>query len=324
MINDLPKIELHVHLDGSVDLNLASKILNEDIDKLKNKMVAKDKCQDLTDYLNMFDVPVKIMQTKENLENIAYNLTCDLEKDNVIYAEIRFAPLKHTSKLTLTEVLDSVLLGLNKNKNIKTRLILCMMRNDSFSDNVKIIDLAEEYKNRGVAGIDLAGDEINFKTSMFKDLFKIARDRGIKYTIHAGEAGSINSLIDAISFNPTRIGHGIKTILDDEVLKEVIKKDILLEVCPTSNYQTNAIDEYKNHPVYKMYNSGVKLMINTDNRTVSNITLNEEYNKLKDIFNFKCKDFVEMNLNAIKYSFLNDSEKKELYDKYNKIINGGV
>ena len=324
-ISDIPKIELHVHLDGSVNLYLASKLLNKDLDEVKKMMVAPDKCNDLTDYLKMFDVPVSLMQTKENLKEIAYNLTLDLERDNVIYAEVRFAPLKHTLLgLTADEVILSVLEGLRLNKNIKTNLILCMMRNDSFEDNLKVIELAEKYKDMGVCAIDLAGDEINFKTSDFEDLFKIAYDKNINYTIHAGEAGSIDSLKSALSFKTKRIGHGIKAIDDTEVIDYIIKNNILLEVCPTSNYQTLKSLKYSEHPLYTLYKNGVNVLVNTDNRTVSNISLNEEYEKLIHDFNFSIDDFIKMNLNAINFLFINEEEKKDIRDKYNKLINGGV
>lgn len=325
MINDIPKIELHVHLDGSIDTLLASKLLNEDIDKIKCKMIANEKCKDLTDYLKMFDVSVSLMQTHDNLVSIANELVNNLEKDNVIYAEVRFAPLKHQIKgLSLDEVVLSVLEGLRKNKNVKTNLILCMMRNDNFDDNLKVIELAEKYLNKGVCAIDLAGDEINYQTKDFKELFNIASSKNIPFTIHAGEAGNINSLIDALEFNPKRIGHGIKCVLSNEVYNYLKNNKIMLEVCPTSNYQTNAIKEYYEHPIYKMYKDSINISINTDNRTVSNINLNLEYQKLADNFSFTYDDFIKINLNTINFTFLNDNEKKELKDKYNKIINGGV
>jgi adenosine deaminase len=325
MISNIPKIELHVHLDGSFDTFLASNLLNEDISKVKCKMIANDKCKDLTEYLKMFDLPVSLMQTRDNLIKVSGELVNELEKDNVIYAEIRFAPLKHqVNGLSLDDIILSVLEGLNKNKNVKTNLILCMMRNDSFDDNLKVINIAEKYLNKGVCAIDLAGDEINYPTKNFKELFEIAKSKNIPFTIHAGEAGDVTSLKSALEFGAKRIGHGIKCVLDDEIYEFLKNNSIMLEVCPTSNYQTNAIDKYSDHPIYKIFKDNINLSINTDNRTVSNVTLNQEYQKLMDNFNFNLDDFIKINLNAINFSFLTDEEKKDLRDKYNNIINGGV
>ena len=272
-LKKLPKIELHLHLDGSVRIETASEILKENPKKVREEMVAKEKCNDLNEYLTKFDYPNKILQTKENLERVSYELALDLVDDGIIYAEIRFAPLKHTNNsISLEEIIESVLKGLNK-VDIKTNLILCMMRDMSIDDNLKVIDIAKKYLNHGVCAIDLAGAEALFKTENFKKLFDYAKNKNIPFTIHAGEADGKDSIKSAIDFETSRIGHGIRIYEDDLLMKKLIDKNILLEICPTSNIQTNVVDSYKNHPVKAYYNKGIKISINTDNRTVSNTTL---------------------------------------------------
>lgn len=296
----IKKIELHLHLDGSIREETANEILGK-----KCNLKAKDKCEDLNEYLEKFEIPSIILQTKENLERVAYELALDLKKDNVIYAEIRFAPLKHLNGgLSLDEVITSVLNGLYK-VDIKTNLILCMMRNDSFNDNKKVIDLAHKY---GFA-IDLAGAEAIYKTKDFKELFKYAKSINVPFTIHAGEADGYESIKAAIDFGASRLGHGIKIIDYPDLINEAKEKGITLEVCPTSNVQTNAVNILKDHPIKKLYDMNVNVCINTDNRTVSNITLEDEYNKLKETFNFTNEDFLKMNLMAIEASFAQDKEK---------------
>lgn len=319
-LKKFPKVELHLHLDGSVNLQLASKILNKDIETIKKDMVAPSKCHDLNDYLTKFSLPVSIMQTKENLELISEKLGEDLIDDGVIYAEIRFAPIKHTTILSLDSVVESVLSGLKK-VPLKTNLILCLMRDSSFEDNKKIIDLAKKYLNKGVCAIDLAGAEGIYKTSEFEELFKIAKDLNIPFTIHAGEADGEGSINSAINFGTTRIGHGIRCIENIDVMKRIKDKNITLEICPTSNVQTNAVTTYQKHPIKFLYENDIKVTINTDNRTVSNVTLTEEYEKLIETFNFTLEDIKKMNVNAINCSFLNDNEKKKLLDEYLNIIN---
>lgn len=296
----IKKIELHLHLDGSIREETANEILGK-----KCNLKAKDKCEDLNEYLEKFEIPSIILQTKENLERVAYELALDLKKDNVIYAEIRFAPLKHLNGgLSLDEVITSVLNGLSK-VDIETNLILCMMRNDSFNDNKKVIDLAHKY---GFA-IDLAGAEAIYKTKDFKELFKYAKSINVPFTIHAGEADGYESIKAAIDFGASRLGHGIKIIDYPDLINEAKEKGITLEVCPTSNVQTNAVNILKDHPIKKLYDMNVNVCINTDNRTVSNITLEDEYNKLKETFNFTNEDFLKMNLMAIEASFAQDKEK---------------
>lgn len=321
MIEKLPKVELHIHLDGSIRPSTAAYLLNKSIEDVSNNMIASDKCEDLNEYLTKFDYPEKILQTKENLERVAYELALDLKKDNVIYAEIRFAPLKHIKEgLTLDSVVDSVLDGLSK-VNIKTNLILCMMRNDTYSDNLKVIELASKYLNKGVGGIDLAGAEALYKTSSFKELFVMAKKYNIPFTIHSGEADGYDSILAAINFGATRIGHGIRAIEYDDLINLIIDNNILLEVCPTSNVQTNAVDKYTDHPIKKLIDKGVNVSINTDNRTVSNISLNLEYKKLQESFGFTKELFIKTNLNAIEHAFVSLDEKSKLKREYLEIIN---
>lgn len=316
-LKTLPKIELHLHLDGSVRIDTASKLLNKSYEEIKKEMVACNTCNDLNDYLTKFQIPSKIMQTKENLELIAKELAEDLKRENVIYAEIRFAPMKHIMNgLTKEEVIDSVLRGLRQ-VDIKTNLILCMMRGSSYNENMEVINLAHIYLNKGVCAIDLAGSESLYKTSMYEELFKKANLLNIPFTIHAGESDGIESIRSAINFGCKRIGHGIR-ILEDENLVEIVKeKNILLEICPTSNIQTRVVESYKKHPIKTLFNKGVPVSINTDNRTVSNTTLSLEYKYLTDYLSFTIDDIIKTNIMAINHAFITQDEKEELL----KLIN---
>ena len=313
MFKDLKKIELHLHLDGSVRVSTVEELLNEN--NLSNKMIVDNNTKSLTEYLTKFDLPIKVMQKKENLIRISKELVEDLDKDNVIYAEIRFAPIFHINEgLTLEDVVNSVLEGLKSDK-VKTNLILCMMRNSSYEDNKKILDLAIKYKNKGVCAIDLAGDESKYPTNMFKHLFEYAKNNDILFTIHAGEAGTINDMIDAINYGTKRIGHGIKAIENSDIINKLIENKIALEICPTSNIQTCVVDSLDNHPIKQLNDNNVLITINTDNRTVSNTTLSKEYELLNKHFNFTKDDFVKFNINAINSSFLNINDKDELIKK---------
>lgn len=310
---NLPKVELHLHLDGAVSMELASQLTGLTPNELKEKMIAPDKCQNLSEYLTKFDFPCSLMQTKENLTLIAKDLVDRLSKQNIIYAEIRFAPMFHTNKvLTYEEVIEAVLAGLNSNPNIKTNLILCMMRGLPKENNLKTIEVAEKYLNRGVCCLDLAGAEDKYPLDEYLDLFKIANSKNIPFIIHAGENGSADEVRKAIQVGAKRIGHGIHAIENQEVLDLIKEKNILLEICPTSNVQTNSVSTYQNHPIETLYKLGIPICINTDNSTVSNITLTAEYLKLSQNFNFTLDDYKQMNINAINSSFLDAKEKEEL------------
>lgn len=299
----MKKVELHVHLDGSVREDTLKELLIKENKDVPSSFHVSNDVESLNEYLEKFDYPIKVMQTSENLKRIAFELTEDLKKDEVIYAEVRFAPLKHTLKgLSLDEVVLAVMDGL-KSSDLKTTLILCCMRNDSLEDNKKVVDIAHKYN----LPVDLAGAEALYETKNFKELFDYIRSLDLKYTIHAGEASGSDSIMAAISFGTKRIGHGVRC--DEHVIDEYLKNDITLEICPTSNIQTKATEDIKDNPIYKLYKNGIKVTVNTDNRTVSNTTLEKEYELLRKNFPFKDEDFIIMNEYAIDASFINEKEE---------------
>lgn len=312
----MPKIELHVHLDGSMRLLTASELSGKSLESVKKEMVATEQCRDLNDYLTKFDLPISLLQTKENLTRVASELAMDLEDDGVMYAEVRFAPIFHTkSGLTLEEIVEAVLLGL-KEAHIQIGLLLCLMRNASDEENSQVISVAKKYLGKGVVGIDLAGAEAIYPTRDFSFLFQEASRLKIPFTIHAGEAAGPDSIQDALMMGAVRIGHGVRIIEDDDLLTEIVEKKIPLEICPTSNIQTGIFPSYSKHNIDTLYQKKVPVTINTDNRTVSNITLTKEYQKLTESFSFTLEDFKMINLNAIQSSFLSIEEKQKLEQDY--------
>lgn len=311
-IRKMPKVELHLHLDGSLSIGLACKLSGLSFKEVFEKMVAPSKNDNLGEYLIKFDFPISLMQNKENLELVASDLASRLASQNVIYAEVRFAPMFHTKQgLTYDEIITSILKGFSSNKKIKINLILCLMRGCSPFDNMKTLDTAYKYLGKGVCAIDLAGDEGKYPLDEYYKYFELANKRNIPFTIHAGEVKE-EEIRKALSLNPKRLGHGITAINDNDLCNLIKAKDVLLEVCPTSNVQTNIVEEYNLHPIKELYEKDVLLNINTDNSSVSNVTLIEEYIKLSKTFDFNLDDFKKMNIDAINHAFLSEREKKQL------------
>lgn len=310
----MKKIELHLHLDGSIRPTTISELLNISLEEAIKLSSVPNKMNSLKEYLDKFDIPLKLMQTKENLERVSKELAEDLLKDEVIYAEIRFAPNKHQEKgLTFDEIITSILKGLRA-VPIKTNLILCIMRGDCFEKNLEVLKYAKKYLGQGVVGIDLAGDEATYPLNDYKELFEIAKKENIPFTIHAGEADGAKSVINAIKLGAKRIGHGVRSIESEEALNLIKEKDITLEVCPKSNLDTNIYNTLEEHPIKKLFDKGIKITINTDNRTVSNTTLTKTYEELKNTFSFTEQDFIKMNKTAIDSAFITETEKQELLD----------
>lgn len=325
MINKLPKIELHCHLDGSVRVDTIIDIAKKEgikLDSYKRCDIEKlvqvpNDCTSLNEYLKRFDLPNKVMQSSENIKRITFELLEDAQKENIKYIEIRFAPLLHLQKgLSIEEVIQSAIDGINQAQriyDIKGNLILSCMRNMSEDDAILLIEKGRKFLNKGVVAIDLAGPEEEGFANKYKRAIELARSYGYNITIHAGEAASALNVIDAINIlKAQRIGHGVR-IKDMKDAYDLVKKTgVVLEMCPTSNIQTKAIECLNKYPLYDFYKDGIKLSINTDNRTVSNIDLSNEIKVISDEFNMSKEKYKDIYLNTIDAIFADESTKKWL------------
>lgn len=325
MINKLPKIELHCHLDGSVRVDTIIDIAKKEgikLDSYKRCDIEKliqvpNDCTSLNEYLKRFDLPNKVMQSSENIKRITFELLEDAQKENIKYIEIRFAPLLHLQKgLSIEEVIQSAIDGINQAQriyDIKGNIILSCMRNMSEDDAILLIEKGRKFLNKGVVAIDLAGPEEEGFANKYKRAIELARSYGYNITIHAGEAASAQNVIDAINIlKAQRIGHGVR-IKDMKDAYDLVKKTgVVLEMCPTSNIQTKAIESLNKYPLYDFYKDGIKLSINTDNRTVSNIDLSNEIKVISDEFNMSKEKYKDIYLNTIDAIFADESTKKWL------------
>lgn len=313
----IKKVELNCHLDGSLNIDLASQWSKKSKNELKYILTKSSGIKTLSDYLEKFALPIELLQTKVHLKDAAKVLAETMAQENVIYAEIRIAPLSHTAKgLTIDEVIESVLLGLRLS-TLKSKLILTMKREASLEENKLIIDTAKKFLNRGVCAVDLAGDESLFPTSTFKELFEYANSEQVPFTISAGETGIYKDIDVALTFGAKRIGYGVAAIKSFRTMEALKNSHIPLEICLSSNIDTGLYDDIKSHPVARLYDSGVPITINTDNRTLSKTDLAHEYYLLDKYFGFTKEDFNKINRIAIKNAFLSDEEKEKLLKELN-------
>lgn len=321
-INNLPKIELHCHLDGSLRVDTVIELAKKenielnsyDYEYVKNLLTIDEKCDSLDEYLKRFDLPNEVLQTKENLRRVAYELLEDAAKENVKYIEVRFAPIFHIKKgLALEEIIESVINGIKdaeKKYNIRGNVIISCIRGLGLDHVYQCINVGEKYIGRGVVGIDLAAEEREDFVYEYIKAMKIAKEKGFRITIHAGETGFGKNVRDAITLlGAERIGHGVYIYNDEEAYKLVKEKGITLEMCPKSNLDTKAVKTYEEHPIYRYYKDGIKVSISTDNRTVSNITLTEETNKVIETFNVNIDEYREIYINSVNSAFCNEETK---------------
>ena len=319
--HQLPKIELHLHLDCSLSYKVVQQIdPSITYEAYKDSFIAPPKCTDLLDYLSRAVKGFELMQTKEQLRLVTLDLMEQLKADNVIYAEIRFAPLLHIAKgltpsLVVQSVNDAVTEGM-KQTGIEARLILCTLRHYTEEQSMETLKLVEQFKGTNVVGLDIAGDEAGYPVDNHVKAFSFAKEKGIHCTAHAGEAKGPESVRDVLQhLHPTRIGHGTRSAEDESLLAFLKKENIHLEVCPTSNIQTNVFNTIEEHAADKIYKAGVSMSINTDSRTITPVTLTSEYTLLQKVFHWKKEHFLKCNLEAIEHSFIPSSLKEKLRKK---------
>ncbi|WP_251860037.1 adenosine deaminase [Clostridium sp. Marseille-Q2269] len=321
----LPKIELHCHLDGSLRVDTILDIAKKDNislptynkTELINHLSIVGDCNCLDEYLNKFFIPNEVMQTKENLKRVAFELLEDVAKDNVKYIEVRFAPILHVQKgLTIEEIIESVLEGIKEAENlydIKGNVILGGMRNMDIESSLKVVEKGSKFIGKGVVAIDLCGSEEPHFPGKYIEIIKLAKKYGYRITIHAGETGVGENVLESINLlHAERIGHGIYIKDCNEAYKLVRERKIPLELCPTSNLHTKAFETYKAHPFMYFLRDDIKVTINTDNMTVSNTTITKELEMLHKFCNLSLEDYKKIYLNSVDACFASNELKEKL------------
>jgi adenosine deaminase len=319
----LPKIELHCHLDGSVRVETIIDIADKegiklpsfDEKELKNELIAPLECDSLEEYLKRFSLPNLVMQSKESLKRITFELFEDAARENVKYLEVRFGPLLHTLKgLDVEEVIQSVIDGMREAESryeIKGNIILSCLRSMSVESAFEVVEKGKKFLGNGVVAIDLCAVEEEGFCERFAEPIALAKEYGYRVTIHAGETGIGKNVLEAVELlGAERIGHGVFIQECAEAYRIVKERQVVLEMCPTSNVQTKAVQRYSEHPIYKFFKDGIKVTINTDNRTVSDTTMSNEIHLVDKEFNLSEADYRQIFLNSVEASFA-DKETKE-------------
>ena len=330
ILEQLPKTDLHVHLDGSLRIQTLIELAKKqgvdlptfDPEALAPIVMSGKNCTNLGEYLQGFDITLSVMQEEEALYRIAYELAEDAAAENVWYMEVRYSPILHTRKgMKLTTIVDAVIEGLaaaEKKFNIKTGVIICGMRNINPETSLLLAELAVAYKNRGVVAFDLAGQEENYPAKDHKEAFFLIRKNNINTTAHAGEAYGPESIHQAIHYcGAHRIGHGTRLYEDGDLLNYVNDHRIPLEICLTSNVQTGAAPSLSKHPLRFYYDYGLRLSINTDNRLISDTTVTKELYLAAKHLDFTLDDIKSLIVDGFKSAFLPNRAKSIMLNMVN-------
>ncbi|MFL0179992.1 adenosine deaminase [Mycobacterium sp. SMC-15] len=342
-IGQVPKALLHDHLDGGLRpatvVDIAGQVgydgLPEtDPDELATWFRTRSHSGSLERYLEPFSHTVAVMQTPEALHRVARECVEDLAADAVVYAEVRFAPELHIEGgLSFDEVTDAVLAGFADGerdaaaagREITVRCLVTAMRHAALSR--EIAELAIRFRDNGVVGFDIAGAEAGYPPSRHLDAFEYMRDHNARFTIHAGEAFGLPSIHEAIAFcGADRLGHGVRitddiTVDDDGSVRlgrlAAILRDkrVPLELCPSSNVQTGAVDSIAEHPFDLLARARLRVTINTDNRLMSDTTMSREMWVLAETFGYGWADLQRFTVNAMKSAFIPFDQRVQIIEE---------
>jgi len=343
-IRKLPKVLLHDHLDGGLRTEtIVDMAKNEKIDlptndpgELRKWFFVGANRGNLREYLRGFEITTAVLQTEEALYRVAYEMMEDMKNDGVIYIETRFSPLFHTKRgLGYDQIIEAVLRGLkdgSRKFGVQFGLIICAMRNMDPSKSLEMAELAVRYREQGVVGFDLAGDEIGYPPKEHLNAFYYIQRHNFYITIHAGEAFGKESIWQALQYCGThRIGHGIH--LKDDIITEgdeiiemgylaqyVRDRRIPLEMCLSSNLHTGSVPDLRYHPFPIFYRHGFRVTLNTDNRLMSDTTLSKEFYLASKHYGLDLEDIEKITINSMKSAFVHFPQRLELI--YNKIKPG--
>ncbi len=327
-----PKIDLHLHLDGSVLPETAWELAKErnvalpadNLADFRTFIVVTADCRSVNEYLKRFEMPLSILQDAPALTRVSRELVELLAAQGVAYAEIRFAPQLHLREtLTMRGAVEAVLAGVNEGMarcpSVRIGVLLCAMsigraeRNESL--NLDTVLLAKAFLGKGVVGCDLAGAEGIVPLERFAPIFRLAKEQGVPFTCHAGDSQGPETVKAALDFGAKRIGHGHHIILDRSLCARAVRDGVTLEICPTSNIQCETQPSYAAHPLKRLIDMGVSCTINTDNMILSDIDLESEYDHCLFEMGFTKQDLIRCNINSVRASFMPEEDKIELIER---------
>ena len=322
----LPKVELHRHLEGTLRLKTMLEVADQhgitipaDVLRLSNLVqMQEEESFTFQNFLSKFDTLRLFYRSPEVIQRITREAVEDAALDNVRYMELRFTPvaLSRAERFPLHDVIDWVIASAQaaaREFGTLVNLIVSVNRHESPELAEQVAWLAAEHRESGIVGIDLAGNEAEFQSEPFYGIFREAREAGLHVTIHAGEWGPAANVREAIEkLGAERIGHGVRILEDPVVADLACERGTPFEVCMTSNYQTGVVAGREAHPLARMLECGLNVTVNTDDPSVSRITLSDEYDMFCNVLHLPEAALHDCIVGAGQAAFLPDAQRREL------------
>ena len=330
IVQRLPKTDIHCHLDGCLRprtmLELAAeqkvRLPTRNLAELTRVLHAGRRTRSLADYLKIFDLTLSVLQDRDALYRVAYELAEDAAAENIRHLEVRYSPILHRKKrLTFEQIVDPVIAGLadaGKKYKMTTGVIICGIRSLDPKYSLALAELAVAYKGRGVLAFDLAGQEKDYPAKAHRAAFQLILKNNINSTVHAGEAFGPASIAQALHYcGAHRIGHGTLLLEDRDLMRYVNDHRIPLEVCLSSNIQTRAVKSIKEHPFHFYFEHGLRVTLNTDSRLISATTVSKEISLAVRAFRLSPYEVKRIIINGFKSAFLPYAQKARVLREVN-------
>jgi adenosine deaminase len=330
ILRRLPKTDIHCHLDGCLRpetvLELAEaqgvKLPTRDLTKLTRLLQAGKRTRDLADYLAIFDITLSVMQDRDALYRVAYEVVEDAAAESIRHLEVRYSPILHRKqKLPYETIVETVVGGLadaGRKYNVSTGAIICGIRSMDPKTSMLLAELAVAYKGKGVLAFDLAGQEKDYPAKAHREAFQLILKNNVNSTVHAGEAFGPASIAQALHYcGAHRIGHGTHLREDPDLMRYVNDHRIPLEVCLSSNVQTKAVPSIKEHPFHFYFKQGLRVTLNTDSRLISATTVSQEMALAAKAFRLSPYELKRILINGFKSAFLPYAAKARVLREVN-------
>ena len=323
-LHAMPKAELHLHLDGSLRVETALELARtrgvdapQTVEGMRAALVAPMPCTSQAQLLKAFDLPIALMQDAEALERITSELVETKAAEDVRYVEIRWGPLLHVARgLSLADGIAAVARGARDaatRTGTEVRLICTALRSHDPAANIELAETAARFIDEGLTGWDLAGPEERFPDpGLHGPAFAAARAGGLRITLHAGEWGGATQVRRALAMDPERIAHGSGAIDDSGLCAELIARGVTLDLCPTSNWQAGIVPSIAAHPLARLHRAGVSVSLSTDDTTVSDLTLTDEYARALDEIGLTTAELWTIDRHALDVAFADEPTLERL------------
>jgi adenosine deaminase len=320
----MPKAELHLHLDGSVRVETALELAASrgvpapgDATAMRAMLVAPERCADQAELLRAYDLPIALLQDAEALGRVTEELVEAKAAEQVRYCEIRWAPLLHLQRgLRPPEVIAAVVrsgAAAARRTGVAVRFICTALRTHDPAANLALAETAARFRDDGLTGWDLAGPEAAAPDPLLHvRAFDAARAAGLHITVHAGEWGGASQVRRALEVTPERIAHGPGAIDDSSLVATLIERDVTLDLCPTSNVQAGIVPSIADHPIARLHRLGVPVTLSTDELTVADITLTDEYRRAVERIGLTIPELWSIDRHALDVAFVDGSTRDRL------------